>query len=123
MTTEVNEEEEEEDAVAVVADDDEERRPPSSRVRWDAERGRSVFEGIEQGAFHANLSDLSDVPTPDEFKYDDEYEIMDDGKPVGTIAKFLGQGAMGTVHLFQPSGGWLPYQANRFSSTNRGVAI
>ena len=104
MAAKVNEEEEEEEAVAVVADDDEERRPPSSRVRWDAERGRSVFEGIEQGAFHANVSDLSDVPTPDEFKYDDEYEIMDDGKPVGTIAKFLGQGAMGTVHLFQPSG-------------------
>ena len=99
----VEEEEDEEDTVAVVAENAE-RRPPSLRLSWDAERGVSVFEGIEQGALHANISDLRTVSTPDEFKYDDGCEIVDDGKLVGTIIKFLGQGTMGTVHLFQPSG-------------------
>ena len=102
VTTNASDEKEAEEDTTVAGDD--ERRPPSSRLRWDTERGVSVFEGIEQGAFHANISDLSIVPTPDEYTYDDGYEIVDDGKSVGTIVKFLGQGAMGTVHRFLPSG-------------------
>ena len=87
-------------------DDDDvehERHPPSSRLRWDAELGVSVFEGIEQGAFHANISDLSAIPSPNDFRYDDGFEVVDGSKPIGTIVKFIGEGAMGTVHLFQPS--------------------
>ena len=76
----------------------------SGRFRWDVVSGMSVFEGVEQGAFHANLSDLSTESTPDEFKYDHGHEIVHDGELIGEIVKFLGEGNMGTVHLLQPCG-------------------
>ena len=76
----------------------------SGRFRWDFVSGMSVFEGVEQGAFHANLSDLSTESTPDEFKYDHGHEIVHDGELIGEIVKFLGEGNMGTAHLLQPCG-------------------
>ena len=104
----------EEDADALLArsgdeaDDDAARRDGSARVRWDARRGVSVFADIEPGAFHAKISELdggaSAPREAEEFRYDEGYEIVDDGAPVGTIVRFLGQGAMGTVYLMRPHG-------------------
>ena len=78
----------------------------SCRVVFNANDGRSFFQGIEQGAFHASSSDLSDDPPEnDEFAYEDGFKVSHRGETVGSIIKRLGQGAMGTVYSLRLSDG------------------